>query len=84
MRGCDVIPSERSESRDLHLPAQECETASESCCLPRPFSHSLIPASPHPRIPQNDTLTPAENAKLFAVSPLKSSEVASFTSNLPM
>ena len=33
---------------------------------------------------QNDILNPAENAKLFAVFPSKSMNVASLKSNLPM
>ena len=33
---------------------------------------------------QNDILSPAENAKLFAVFPWKSTNVASLKSNLPM
>jgi hypothetical protein len=45
-----VIPSERSESRDLHLYLQDVEMRNGlgTLLLPEAVPHSPIPASPHP------------------------------------
>ena len=53
----------------------------------RPEKRLPSPTTPHPppiTAVQNDILNPAENAKLFAVFPSKSMNVASLKSNLPM